>query len=228
MKETQPDKVTSAEKMENNQVEILILNPRSREFQEAVLSDPRVMELLEKLKDHDEDTYRHSLKVGLFSIDLGFSYNLDEERLAILGCAANLHDIGKLKIDLNILDKEGALTAEERTNIKTHTGNARDILGENDFKEAMRIAVTHHEHQADPYPRSHRERRADACGNERRTPDEEMEFLGEIIAAADMMDALVSVRAYKDALPKDKVIEIIRSEFRGDPDLIDKIIDRLQ
>lgn len=228
MKETQSNKDTSAEKLENKQAEILILDPRSHEFQEAVLNDPRVTELLEKLKEHDEDTYLHSLKVGLYSIDLGYSLNLDEERLAILGCAANLHDIGKLKIDLNILDKEGGLTAEERTHIKTHTGFVRDIMGENNFQEAMRIAVSHHEHQADPYPRSHRERRADERGNDRRSHDEEMEFLGEIIAAADMMDALVSVRAYKDALPKDKVIEIIKSEFRGDPDLIDKIIDRLR
>ena len=72
------------------------------------------------LKAHHYETYQHSLRVGLLSIDLGYE-NFDlEEDLKILGSAGLLHDIGKLKVPLSILTKEAELTEEERTILSAH------------------------------------------------------------------------------------------------------------
>ncbi|MFA6476464.1 MAG: HD domain-containing phosphohydrolase [Candidatus Paceibacterota bacterium] len=210
-------------------LELMIFDQRSLILQENILRDPRVKELLSRLKKFNEDTYQHSLRVGLLSIDLGYGHNIDDLLLTDLAFAAYLHDIGKTEIDLDILDKKSGLTEEERAAVKQHVRQSIRILGENGFSErSSAIVASHHESQTRSYPRAHQERRDGERKGERRGHHEEAQMAGEILAIADIADALIWPRAYKLALPKEKVREIMMEEFQGDPALIEEALKRFK
>lgn len=209
-----------------NKREAKIIDTRSRELQRVILEDTRVIELLSKLSSHHHDTYLHSLRVGLLSIDLGYEGQLDESKINVLGYAAHLHDIGKSKIDLNILDKKDRLDEGERYEIKKHIRRGFVILTDFENEEIKMIVAQHHEYQPGSYPRTDLDRRKEDRDDERRSDNSDIDYLGEIIAVSDMVDALTSSRAYKEPLPIGEVERILRTEFLGDPLLIDRVLKR--
>lgn len=209
-----------------NKREAKIIDTRSRELQRVILEDARVIELLSKLSSHHHDTYLHSLRVGLLSIDLGYEGQLDESKINALGYAAHLHDIGKSKIDLNILDKKERLDEGERSEIKKHIRRGFVILTNFENEEIKMIVAQHHEYQPGSYPRTDLDRRKEDRDDERRSDNSDIDYLGEIIAVSDMVDALTSSRAYKEPLPIGEVERILRTEFLGDPLLIDRVLKR--
>jgi HD-GYP domain-containing protein (c-di-GMP phosphodiesterase class II) len=87
----------------------------------SVLNNPNALLWLSQIKNRDDYTAEHSLRVSILSIALGRELNLLEQELEDLGLAAMLHDVGKIKIPLEVLNKEGALSKEEYDLIKTHT-----------------------------------------------------------------------------------------------------------
>jgi len=121
--------------------------------------------------------------------------------------AAPLHDIGKIKISDAILNKAGKLTEEEFEIMKTHTTEGMKILsetllsttGSGYLKESIDMAWCHHEWwNGKGYPRA--------------LKGEEIPLSARIMAVADVFDALVSKRSYKEAYSFDKAISIIKSE----------------
>ena len=209
-----------------NKREAKIMDIRSRELQRVILKDTRVIELLSELNSHHHDTYLHSLRVGLLSIDLGYEGQLNESKINVLGYAAHLHDIGKTKINLNIIDKKDRLDEGERFEIKKHIRRGVVILTDFENEEVKMIVAQHHEYQPESYPREHLNRRKEDRGNERRLDNSDIDYLGEIIAVSDMVDALISTRAYKEPLPIGEVERILRTEFLGDSSLIDRVLKR--
>ena len=202
------------------------MDERSLELQRVILEDPRVIELISKLYTHHHDTYLHSLRVGLLSIDLGYEERLNEGKINVLGYAAHLHDVGKTKIDLNILDKKDRLDERERSEIKKHVRRGVVILSDFEMEEVKMIIAQHHEYQPGSYPRFHLDRRKEERSDERRSNNSDVDYLGEIISISDMVDALTSTRAYKESLPIEEVERILRSEFLGDSSLINKVLKR--
>jgi HD-GYP domain-containing protein (c-di-GMP phosphodiesterase class II) len=203
-----------------NKKEIKITDKRSGELQRVILEDFR------ELKQHHHDTYLHSLRVGLLSIDLGYEEKLDENKINILGYAAHLHDVGKTTIDLSILDKKDKLNENERSEIKEHVRRGIMMLNNFEMKDVKMIMMQHHEYQAGPYPRLYSDRRKENRHNERRLNNLDTDYLGEIIAISDMADALIFPRVYKEPLPIKEVEKILRSEFRGNPALIRRVLNR--
>ena len=125
----------------------------------------------------------------------------------LLQSSSQLHDIGKIAINDNILKKPGKLTEEEFAAIKEHT-----TIGETAIRQIMKsvrakdfleyaavIAVSHHE-------------KWDGTGYPRGLKKEEIPLIGRIMAIADVYDALVSVRPYKDPFPHEKAVEIIMKD----------------
>ena len=209
-----------------NKREAKIMDIRSRELQRVILKDTRVIELLSELNSHHHDTYLHSLRVGLLSIDLGYEGQLNESKINVLGYAAHLHDIGKTKIGLNILDKKERLDEGERSEIKKHIRRGFVILTDFENEEIKMIVAQHHEYQPGSYPRTDLDRRKEDRDDERRSDNSDIDYLGEIIAISDMVDALTSSRAYKEPLPIEEVEKILRTEFLGDSSLIDRVLKR--
>lgn len=135
-----------------------------------------------------------------------YTFLTDEYIKNLFNCAA-LHDVGKVAVEDRILKKPGKLTKEEFEDMKKHAYygknafmNAEKSLGKNSFlKLATEIAYTHHE-------------KWDGTGYPLGLKGEDIPISGRLMAVADVYDALISKRVYKEAYSHDKVVSIIESE----------------
>jgi len=159
---------------------------------------------------------RMSHVAGLIASAMG----LPQRQVDLIRFATPMHDIGKLGIPDAILYKPGRLTPRERQTIQAHSAIGAKIL--NDPRSelmvtAREIALTHHEMW-------------DGSGYPQGLAGENIPIVGRIAGLADVFDALISPRCYKEPFPAEKVIEIIRQE-RGrhfDPAVVDaffRIVD---
>ena len=136
-----------------------------------------------------------------------FSNILTEDYIENMSVAAPLHDMGKIHVPDSILNKKGRLTEEEFTIMKTHTGAGKELLehaseqiGSFDYLEiALQMADSHHEWwNGNGYPNH--------------LVGDEIPLCARIMAVADVFDALVSKRCYKDGMPLEKALSIIKEE----------------
>ena len=135
-----------------------------------------------------------------------------------------LHDVGKIKVSDLILNKPGKLTDEEFEIMKTHTTsgeqiieNAMKIVPDSDYLiEAKNIATYHHE-------------KWDGTGYPKGLKGEEIPLSARVMAVADVFDALVSRRSYKDPFPFEKAVDIIKegSGKQFDPTVVQVFTDAL-
>ena len=143
---------------------------------------------------------------------------MEKNDLYILEKAAALHDIGKIGIRDSVLQKEGKLTPEEYKHIQQHVEITHHILEKihmsEDFKQITEIACSHHE-------------KYDGTGYYRHLKGEEIPFGGRILAVSDVFDAITSKRHYRDKMPIEKVIDIIKNGAGShfDPLVVDKFLD---
>jgi putative two-component system response regulator len=154
----------------------------------------------------DEDTNLHTKRVAYYSKLIAKKAGLDEETQDIIFYASPLHDIGKIGIPDNILLKPGKLTDEEFEIMRTHATIGYDML--KDFpdnkylKAGAEIALTHHE-------------KFNGKGYPNGLKGDEIDIKGQIVAIADVFDALTSVRPYKKAWPLEKAFNLIEEELGG-------------
>jgi response regulator RpfG family c-di-GMP phosphodiesterase len=150
----------------------------------------------------DEDTHNHTKRVSLYSKLIAKHAGLDEETQDILFYASPLHDIGKIGIKDGILLKPGKLTDEEFLEMRTHAKIGYDMLNGFDnkyLKAGAVIALTHHE-------------KFDGSGYPNRLKGDEIDVLGQIVAIADVFDALTSKRPYKEPWPVEKAFKLLEDE----------------
>ncbi len=161
----------------------------------------------------DGETGSHIRRLGLYSQlmakHLGWQQNeIDEIRIA-----APMHDIGKIGIPDRILTKPGALTEEELVIMKTHPEIGGKILSNSKsplIQMARDISLGHHE-------------KWDGSGYPKGLSGEEITISARIVAIVDVFDALIHKRVYKDKIPIEDAMEILR-QGRGkhfDPELLD-------
>jgi putative two-component system response regulator len=136
--------------------------------------------------------------------------------------SVRLHDVGKINVPEDILNKPGKLTEKEFEIVKNHAADGEKIIndtishtGEVGFlSDAKVIAAYHHE-------------RWDGTGYPRGLKGNEIPLQGRIMAIADVYDALVSERPYKEAFPHERAVEIIL-ESKGtqfDPQIVDIFLE---
>jgi len=150
----------------------------------------------------DEDTHNHTKRVALYSKLLAKEAGFDEEMQDLIYHASPLHDVGKVGIPDNILLKPGKLTKEEFDIMKTHAKIGFDMLDgfENKYlKAGAIIALTHHE-------------KFDGSGYPNGLKGDEIDILGQIVAIADVFDALTSKRPYKEPWPVEKAFNLLKEE----------------
>lgn len=174
---------------------------------------------VEQLRIYDEYTYSHNVNVSSISVLLGIMLGFGEAELEKLALGAFLHDIGKMKVPKEVLNKPGRLDRNELIIMRTHT-----TLGYKHIKESLdipdkiaRIALDHQEkYNGSGYPNGLKE--------------EEINYYAQITSISDVYDALVSERIYKKAMHPHDALEIILRE--GDnvfnPDYLDKFIELTQ
>lgn len=199
--------------------------PGDRLLAELLARDD-VRALTDRLHEHDPATYRHSLRVARFALVLARGDGFDEAQVRQTVVAAMLHDLGKLAVERDLLEKPGPLDEGERDKMRHHAAAAVPELKSLDaFPDAHRIAPLHHEMQpGGSYPRTGAERREAPREGERRRPIEPwVERAGRILALADRYDALISRRSYKAPWPDPDVRATLREEMPEVADLLDHL-----
>lgn len=114
---------------------------------ESIISNPDAMGVLSQLKDADEYTALHSVRVCILALTFGRHLEMSRDELNLLGVGALLHDVGKMKIPSEILNKEGKLTDQEFAIIKTHVPLGVEVLENSPgiSKYSIEVAENHHE-----------------------------------------------------------------------------------
>ncbi|GGM19155.1 hypothetical protein GCM10011351_01250 [Paraliobacillus quinghaiensis] len=154
------------------------------------------------LDARDPYTAGHSIRVAQTAVEIGEALGLEGEDLILLRKAGLLHDIGKIDVEDSVLLKDGKLTEEEFSKIKQHP-----ILGVNILTQVKPQAEME---KILPGVRSHHER-IDGKGYPDQLEGQNIPFFGRILAVADAFDAMTSNRPYRNAMPKERAYEIIRS-----------------
>jgi len=161
----------------------------------------------------DNETSCHIRRISHTSALIARKMDLPDKVVELIQAASPMHDVGKIGIPDSILRKPGRLSDAEREVIKEHSVIGPEILGDplNDLAEAAReVALTHHE-------------RWDGSGYPRGLKGDEIPLAGRIVGLADVYDALVSKRCYKEAMPVEEALEILRQDSGKafDPKVVD-------
>lgn len=185
---------------------------------QSVLHNRDALLWLTQLKHKDEYTAEHSLNVSILSIAFGRHIGLSAEELNQLGLCGMMHDIGKMRIPLSILNKPGALDAKESAIMRTHTVHGMKLLTSSKgmYLGAIEVAYTHHEQLGGKgYPHGLR--------------DEQITRYAKMVAIADMYDAITSDRVYQKGRPHLEALNIMvkASGEHLDPTLTIRFIECL-
>ncbi|QSX05130.1 HD-GYP domain-containing protein [Sedimentibacter sp. zth1] len=163
-----------------------------------ILSNDEILINLIDLKNYDDYTYRHSLCVAILSITTGISLQLNEHMLTEIGICALLHDIGKMTIPIEIINKPDLLSPQEYDTVKQHPIIAVEKLKKLSFvsQAVLDGILTHHE-------------KFDGTGYPYGLKGDEIPLYGKILAIADVYDALTSTRSYRRACFPNEAIEYV-------------------
>jgi len=181
-----------------------------RDILGALKDNPTALNLLATTKIHDNHVYTHSLNVAIYACQLAIENGLPLKSIEDIGLGAMLHDIGKMYIQPEILNKPGKLTEDEFELMKTHCQIGFDML-----RKVYEIPLTvahcafqHHE-------------RIDGTGYPRGLKGEEIHKYAKILSVADVFDAVTSHRVYRPALLPHRGLELL---YAG----VDTQLDRQQ
>ena len=162
-----------------------------------------ILDMLQCMRGYDDVTYVHSVNVALLSNMIGriLYPDISDEELKVLTLAGLLHDIGKMMVPDNIIQKKGRLTLPEYNLVKTHVLFGNNILKgiDNLDPRIAEVAMRHHE-------------RCDGTGYPGGYKREQIEPFARIVAIADTYDAMTSDRAYRAAICPFDVIEMFERE----------------
>ena len=172
-----------------------VAEERRRRMEEMSLK--MVDTLAVTLEAKDAYTNGHSSRVAEYSVMIAKRLGWSEERIEILHRAALLHDIGKIGVPDEILNKKGRLDDDEYAVIKSHTVVGSEILSTIETLEFARIVAGYH-HE-----------RYDGKGYPEGLKGEDIPIEARVVGVADSFDAMNSRRIYRDPLP----MEVIRSEM---------------
>ena len=178
-----------------------------------------VLTLGEVVETRLHEAANHVARVAEISYHLAKLWGMADEEAELMRLASPMHDLGKIGIPDNILLKPGLLTEEEMSIMRTHSAIGHRLLCKSErpiLQTAAIIALQHHE-------------RWDGSGYPDRRSGEDIHIYGRITAVADVFDALLSRRCYKEPWDLHKVIELLKSE-RGkqfDPNLVDLLLSNI-
>ncbi|MBJ6798776.1 HD domain-containing protein [Geomonas sp. Red259] len=175
------------------------LMDRVRALAHAARKDPASLLQLDPTREDDRYTFQHSVSVGLLALALAASLGHEGEQVAECGMAGFLHDIGKSRVDLHILDKPGKLSGDEVLEMQKHPEYGAEIVrGMAGVPASVVEAVLGHHVRFDRtgYPESART----LC----------LGIPCAVVAVADFYNATTTLRAYQRPMLRDEAVEALR------------------
>ncbi len=181
----------------------------------GILANGDIIVNLSEIRSVDDYTFAHSVSVCILSLIIGIGLGYSGEKLRELGVGSILHDIGKVMVPQQILNKPFQLSSEEFEEIKKHTYYGYEILKNTNgiSMTASYIALGHHE-------------RVDGSGYPYQLKDENIHKAARIVAVSDVYDALTSDRIYRKKLMPHEVVDYITSlgSHHFDQEVVDVFI----
>lgn len=169
---------------------------------QIILHDAQAVESLLKITAHDYYTHTHSINVSIYTLSLGHFLGIEGEDLETLGMAAMLHDIGKSKVDYDIINKNGRLTEMEFESMKRHPGAGHAIalkLGITDERILTGIRHHHEKISGGGYPDG--------------IKGSDISQFARIIGVCDVFDALTTKRSYKDPMSTFESLKLMKESM---------------
>lgn len=169
---------------------------------DTLLSEEELLIGMTAIKDYDDYTYHHSVNVSILSVSLGQKLGYDKHALLELGLVALFHDIGKIEIPPDVLNKPGSFTEEEWKTVRRHPfWGVRAILNmkgmdEISIKTAI-VAFEHHQH-------------LDHSGYPKVKVPHKLDLYSRIVSLSDQYEGMTSARVYtRGPLPSEKALSIM-------------------
>ncbi len=183
---------------------------------ESVFRNPDALPSLSRLKRFDEYTFYHSVNTALLAMSLGRSLGFDRSMIHLAGVGTLLHDIGKMKVPLELLNKPGRFEPHEMEIVKQHVLRGVEVLSSTTGLGDTYIqpALEHHE-------------RVNGDGYPHRRAHQDISQVGLITAIVDIYDAMTSDRVYHKGKPAHEVLQLLyRLSLEGhlDPTLVRRFI----
>lgn len=214
------DAMYKAKFMSKNRVELYFsvlddLKASLNESEQNLLNSIRT--LITVINAKDKYTYGHSERVVLYATAVAEALGMDEGQTKMLRYGAYLHDIGKIEISRDVLNKEAKLTEEEWQMLKSHPVWGADI-----------VKPIHALHESIPAILHHHER-FDGRGYPDGLKGYDIPFSARILAVADSFDAMVTDRPYKKGKSFEEAVEELKrcSGSQFDPGIVEKFVDIL-
>lgn len=161
--------------------------PLVEEIATSVYRNPSAIISLARLKTADEYTYMHSVAVCALMVSLARQLGMNETQARQAGMAGLLHDIGKMMIPMEILNKPGRLTDEEFAIVKSHPAEGHKLLLEGQGVDEVTLDVCLHHHE-----------KMDGSGYPDRLNQDNISLFAKMGAVCDVYDAITSNRPYKN------------------------------
>ncbi|GAB6181859.1 HD-GYP domain-containing protein [Desulfotomaculum defluvii] len=172
--------------------------PTINDIIDQLLDNTKLIVELVDIRTMDDYVFAHSVNVCVLALMTGISLGFERPKLFHLGMGALLHDIGKIFVPKNILDKPGRLTEEEYAEVKKHPAYGLDILSKNPHVSSLSRMVVYQHHE-----------RYNGEGYPQNLKDSEIHQFAQITGMVDMYDALTANRVYRGAFPPHEAYEMI-------------------
>lgn len=168
------------------------------EMTDSVLRNPDALSSLSRLKRFDEYTFYHSVNTSLLAMSLGRSLGFDRSMLHLAGVGTLLHDIGKMKIPLEVLNKPGRFEPHEMEIMKQHVLRGVEVLANTTGlgESYVQPALEHHE-------------RVNGGGYPHKRAKQDISQYGLITAIVDIYDAMTSDRCYHKGQPAHQALQLL-------------------
>lgn len=196
-------------------IDITSVNFLVEEMTQSVLRNPSALISLVRLKNADEYTYMHSVAVCALMIALARQLGLSEEQVSEAGLAGLMHDVGKMSISDEILNKPGRLTDEEFAKVRLHPlYGAKILLANKPAASALVYDVCLHHHE-----------KYDGSGYPKKLKGEQISLFARMGAVCDVYDAITSNRPYKEGWgPADSLQRMAQWHGHFDPKVLQAFV----